>query len=177
MKLSKYLIPYNLQFFAKEGVGGEKTEEATPKKLEDAREKGQVAKSVDMVSAFMLLGFFLALKIFAGWVGNSFMSVYYDNYKSIADIVQDGFTINRSAVLLREVLLDILKIAMPVFIIKNTNTAINNETNFNPIFSLNLKRILFFFFLLLIIKPPGLISINLLFIHEKIISCLYSIFI
>jgi len=116
VKLSKYLIPYNLQFFAKEGVGGEKTEEATPKKLDDAREKGQVAKSVDMVSAFMLLGFFLALKVFAGWIGNSFMNVYYDNYKSIADIVQDGFTINRSAVLLRQVLLDVLKIGLPFFV-------------------------------------------------------------
>ena len=33
------MIRYNLQFFAKEGMGGEKTEPATQKKLEDARKK------------------------------------------------------------------------------------------------------------------------------------------
>lgn len=116
MKLSKYLIPYNLQFFAKEGVGGEKTEEATPKKLEDARKKGQVAKSTDIVSAFMLLGFFLALKIFVGWMGNSFMEIFYHEYRSISDIVQDGFTLNRASVMLRSSLLEILKIGLPIFL-------------------------------------------------------------
>ena len=34
------MLKYELQFFAKEGEGGEKTEEATPKKLEDARKEG-----------------------------------------------------------------------------------------------------------------------------------------
>ena len=39
------LLKYNLQWFAKEGPGGEKTEPATAKKLKDAREEGKVAKS------------------------------------------------------------------------------------------------------------------------------------
>ena len=115
--MSRYLIPYNLQLFAKEGVGGEKTEDATPKKLEDARKKGQVAKSNDIVIAFSLLGFFLALKIFIGWMGDSLMSVYYDYYKGIADIVQDGFTRNRASTLLRDGLIDILIIGLPIFLI------------------------------------------------------------
>lgn len=38
-------LKYDLQLFAKEGSGGEKTEEPTAKKLKDARNKGQVAKS------------------------------------------------------------------------------------------------------------------------------------
>ena len=42
------ILEYNLQFFAKEGAGGEKTEAATPKKLDKAREEGQVAKSQDL---------------------------------------------------------------------------------------------------------------------------------
>lgn len=115
--MSRYLIPYNLQLFAKEGVGGEKTEDATPKKLEDARKKGQVAKSNDIVIAFSLLGFFLVLKIFIGWMGDSLMSVYYDNYKGIADIVQDGFTRNRASILLRDGLIDIFLIGLPIFLI------------------------------------------------------------
>lgn len=34
---------------------GEKTEQPTPKKLDDARKKGQVAKSQDLVSAALLV--------------------------------------------------------------------------------------------------------------------------
>lgn len=114
--MNKYLLSYNLQLFAKEGVGGEKTEEATPKKLEDARKKGQVAKSTDIVAAFVLLAFFLTLKIFVGWMGNSFINVYYDQYNSIADVVQDGFTINRAALALRDCLIKILIIGFPVYL-------------------------------------------------------------
>ena len=39
------ILKYDLQFFAKDGPGGEKTEEPTSKKLSDARKEGQVAKS------------------------------------------------------------------------------------------------------------------------------------
>ena len=46
----------------------EKTEEATPKRREDARQEGQVARSVELASAAVLgasLGFFL---LFGGWM-------------------------------------------------------------------------------------------------------------
>ena len=49
------MLRYDLQLFAKEGPGGEKTEEATPKKLEDARKEGQVAKSKELARGFTLL--------------------------------------------------------------------------------------------------------------------------
>lgn len=114
--MSIYRLSYNLQLFAQEGAGGEKTEEATPKKLEDARKKGQVAQSNDLVAAFVLLVFFLMLKVVAGWVGNSFKSVYYSNYNSISDIVKDGFTANRTVVVLRQSLLSILKIGFPFLV-------------------------------------------------------------
>ncbi len=45
--------------------GGEKTEEATPKKKADAREKGQVAKSPDLSGSIILLTGVMVL----GWVG------------------------------------------------------------------------------------------------------------
>ena len=35
------ILHYNLQWFAKDGEGGEKTEPATAKKLKDAREEGR----------------------------------------------------------------------------------------------------------------------------------------
>ena len=43
---------------------GEKTEKATPKRKRDAREKGQVFKSVEVISAFSLIVIFGVLKIF-----------------------------------------------------------------------------------------------------------------
>ena len=44
---------YNLQLFAKDGEGGEKTEPATPKKLDKAREEGQAPKSQDLNGSFI----------------------------------------------------------------------------------------------------------------------------
>ena len=41
------ILEYNLQFFAKEGPGGEKTEDPTAKKLEDARKEGLEEKDND----------------------------------------------------------------------------------------------------------------------------------
>ena len=49
MTENRILISYNLQFFAKDGPGGEKTEPATSKKLNDVRKEGQVAKSKDII--------------------------------------------------------------------------------------------------------------------------------
>lgn len=56
----KRLIKLDLQYFA-----GEKTEKATPKKRQDSRKKGQVAKSQDVNTAIVLLGVFSFLS-FAG---------------------------------------------------------------------------------------------------------------
>ena len=44
------ILEYDLQFFAAEGMGGEKTEPATEKKLSDARKEGQVAKSREIAN-------------------------------------------------------------------------------------------------------------------------------
>ncbi|MFE8695168.1 flagellar biosynthesis protein FlhB [Cytobacillus sp. FJAT-53684] len=56
----KQLVTLDLQLFA-----GEKTEKATPKKRQDSRKKGQVAKSQDVNTAIVLLAVFLFF-IFAG---------------------------------------------------------------------------------------------------------------
>ena len=56
------LLIYDLQFFAKDGPGGEKTEPATSKKLSDARKEGQVAKSKEIANGLGILALFLVLK-------------------------------------------------------------------------------------------------------------------
>ena len=70
------MIELNLQFFAKDGPGGEKTEEPTSKKLGDARKEGQVAKSKEVENAASLLVLFVMLRIVIGMVGENFIGVF-----------------------------------------------------------------------------------------------------
>ncbi|WP_026986503.1 flagellar biosynthesis protein FlhB [Fodinicurvata fenggangensis] len=48
----------------------QKTEEPTPKRLQDAREKGQVARSQEVNHWFIILGFALVLGIMSPWMVN-----------------------------------------------------------------------------------------------------------
>ncbi len=88
-----YPISYDLQFFAKEGPGGEKTEEPTSKRLEDARKKGQVAKSREITMAFDLLAFFLLLRFYVDTVGLRFENFFSYIYNEIPQAVKmvDGY--------------------------------------------------------------------------------------
>lgn len=113
-------LRYDLQFFAKDGPGGEKTEPATSKKLNDARKKGQVAKSKEIGNAFGLLALFLVLKAWVGKIGNSFLEFFGGVYSQIPDLIKryDGqvpYTSIRS--LFNNTVVEIIMIAVPVFII------------------------------------------------------------
>ncbi len=87
------ILEYNLQFFAKDGPGGEKTEEPTSKKLEDARKEGQVAKSREITNAMELLAVFLILKIGVGYLGESFVNGFRNLYTQIPEYIKmyNGF--------------------------------------------------------------------------------------
>jgi flagellar biosynthetic protein FlhB len=82
------ILPYNLQWFAKDGPGGEKTEPATAKKLREAREDGKVAKSKELTSAFDLIVLFLVLKIFVSYIGNGFLEVFSYVYGRMPDFTK-----------------------------------------------------------------------------------------
>ena len=81
------LLVYNLQFFAKEGPGGEKTEPATSKKLSDARKEGQVCKSRELDQAVTLVALFLILKVFVSFMGSNFVQLFYEIYNKIPETV------------------------------------------------------------------------------------------
>ena len=80
-------LEYNLQFFAAEGQGGEKTEPATEKKLTDARKEGQVAKSREIANGLGLLAVFLVLKLWVGHMGYQFINVFSAIYDKIPEVV------------------------------------------------------------------------------------------
>ena len=82
------ILQYNLQFFAKDGPGGEKTEEPTQKKLTDARNEGQVAKSKEVTSAFEMLAAFLVLRFWVEHMGIYLVGNIYDLYSQIPEYVK-----------------------------------------------------------------------------------------
>lgn len=83
------LIQLNLQFFAKDGPGGEKTEQPTAKKLNDARKRGQVAKSKEIASALGLFSFFIVLKLYVGSIGSNFIMGFHAVYNQIPDVIKN----------------------------------------------------------------------------------------
>lgn len=110
-------LKLRLQFFAKEGPGGEKTEEATTKKLEDARKEGQVSKSQELTTALSLMGLFLALKLFCGMAGSRFIGLFQSNYGRISTVVQDDFDKNTFGSLFNDAIIQILTVTLPFFAI------------------------------------------------------------
>ena len=88
----KYLLEYNLQWFAKDGEGGEKTEPATAKKLKDAREDGKVTKSKELTAAFDLIVLFLVLKIFISFVGERLVGIFDYVYSRMPDFLEINST-------------------------------------------------------------------------------------
>ena len=118
-------MQYDLQFFAKDGPGGEKTENATSKKLNDAREDGKVAKSKELTSGVDLIILFLVLKIFVGTFYTQFLEAFHEFYEKFNDVLNDcagGMSIRVSSVLLNEAVLMIIKI---ITIIKGYNCQVN----------------------------------------------------
>ena len=104
---------YNLQFF---GEGGDKTEKATPKKLDDARKEGRVARSSDLINGFMLLLMFFVLKLFGGIMAKLFLDSFVKYYNKASDISMEVFDVRQAVNLSNEIVLDIVIASLPVLI-------------------------------------------------------------
>lgn len=114
------ILKYNLQFFAAEGQGGEKTEPATEKKLTDARKEGQVAKSREIANGLGILALFLVLKLWVSNMGNQLRGVFADIYERIPGTVtfwQGFMPQNDTRIVFREMLLRSLVIMAPVLLV------------------------------------------------------------
>ena len=126
-KGSEWVLAYDLQWFAKDGPGGEKTEPATAKKLREAREEGKVSKSKELVSAIDLIVFFLVLKAFVGFVGSGFLETFDFAYGSMSTLARQSaksFSEQEVASFLYKILLEIIKLTMPFMIFGFSVTAL-----------------------------------------------------
>ncbi len=92
---------------------GEKTEKATPKRKREAREKGQIFKSVEVISAFSLLVMFGVLAIFGDSISQNIQRMMRSFFT--AD-VPDTVDAAAAANVLGNMILTFLKIVLPVLI-------------------------------------------------------------
>jgi flagellar biosynthesis protein FlhB len=69
-------LQLDLQFFA-----GEKTERATPKKRQDSKKKGQVAKSQDVNTAIVLLAVFMLLMITGPYMKDKMLGLFVESFQ------------------------------------------------------------------------------------------------
>ena len=116
----RIVLPLNLQFFADDGQGGEKTEPATQKKLEDARKEGQVAKSKEIASGLGLVSLFLILKFWAGTMGRQFLEMFrtiYGRIPEITDLTGGTGPSTMATQIFRFASIRTLIILLPIFII------------------------------------------------------------
>ena len=97
-------IRYDLQLFAKDGEGGEKTESATPKK---------VAKSMDAITAVSLLVFFFLLKLLMAFLGSQFKDGFSLFFGKISDVTKDEFNLQMACAILQQLIQKITIICLP----------------------------------------------------------------
>lgn len=110
------MMELDLQFFAKEGPGGEKTEEPTAKKLQDARDEGQVAKSREIANALTLIGLFVLMKVVLGFLGERFLGSFSEGYNRIPEFIKfhnGEFRTGDMIAYLRTVMLEIILMTAP----------------------------------------------------------------
>ena len=112
------ILPYNLQWFA-DGEGGEKTEPATQKKLEDARKEGKVAKSKDLTQGIDLLVLFLLIKVFISYMGERFMGLFNQTLGRMAefmDVNQKNISMQAFSTVLNNAILELFLIVWPFLV-------------------------------------------------------------
>lgn len=100
------MIKWDLQQFA-----GEKTEKPTPRKLQDARQKGQVPRSPDLASALILLGSLLAIKLLGGFYISNFSLLLQANFSEKMYYSLTGENVH---MLFQDIFIEVAKLCLPI---------------------------------------------------------------
>ncbi|NEW05561.1 flagellar biosynthesis protein FlhB [Paenibacillus sp. SYP-B3998] len=105
----QFRLQLDLQWFA-----GEKSEPATPKKRQEARKKGQVAKSMDLPAALILLFSFLAFLMFGTYMKERILRMFHNVFEN--QLTMD-ITAGNVQVLFVDLVRQGLLILAPIFIL------------------------------------------------------------
>jgi flagellar biosynthetic protein FlhB len=125
--VTSFRYPLNLQLFA-----GEKTEPATYKKRQDARKKGQVAKSSEVPSAFLLLFCFLTFMMFGGFFKDHYMKLFISTFH---DYMLTDVTVPNVTSLFGNLLQEALTLLSPIFIVTILIALITNYMQIGVLFT------------------------------------------
>ncbi len=107
--MDKLSLKLDLQYFA-----GEKTEKATPKKRQDERKKGKVAKSQDVNTAILLLFALIVLYVFGSSMKNQMTSLYEHTF---TEFIHWQVTETTVAQVFNGATLEVAKMLAPIMII------------------------------------------------------------
>jgi len=111
-------LRFDLQLFAEE----EKTEEATPRKRQEARKKGQVAKSIDVNAVIVLFATVLLIYLMRGSFLNNIAATFNlaaEHFLWQLDFDNTLFLFQESFTLLLQILLPVFAVAVVAAIIAN----------------------------------------------------------
>lgn len=99
----------DLQYFA-----GEKTEKATPRKKQETRKKGQVAKSNEIPSALIFLFMFLLFYILGPYLAGEIFDLYYTVFQTYLnwEVTQENIRL-----IFLQLTLDVAWILFPIFLV------------------------------------------------------------
>lgn len=119
---------FDLQLFNEE-----KTEEATPKRKQEARQKGQVARSTELNSALVVLIAFFILKIIGGYIYNELA-----NYMRVLflDFSTNDFTAEFVQVLFINFMITFFKASLPIMLAIAVIALVSNLLQVGFVFTL-----------------------------------------
>ncbi len=98
--------------------GGEKSEDPTSRKLSKAREEGQVAKSVEIPSVFVLIAGVSALYASAFYIYNNLVSVFHFNFNfTKIPLLTDLEVIRLLAYHIQKIIFTLIPVMLPITIV------------------------------------------------------------
>ncbi len=115
--------------------GGERTEKATPKKRKDAREKGQVRKSTEIVTAVMMLIMFGYLSLAGGDIWKAMCEAVENCFKTWAIAGNDGVTAGSIGNILLEATIVFIKASLPAMLVAFMAALVTNVVQVGFLFS------------------------------------------
>lgn len=107
--MNRFRFPLDLQLFSQE-----KTESATPKKRQESRQKGQVAKSMEIPSAFILFFSFLFIYLFGGFMKERIHKLFIVTFH---DYILMDITMPNVLFIFGHLVSQILILLSPIFLI------------------------------------------------------------
>jgi flagellar biosynthetic protein FlhB len=123
----QFRLQLDLQLFA-----GEKTESATPKKRQDARKKGQVAKSSELPGAFILFFTFLSFVMFGGFLKKRFFNIFDVTFN---DYLLSEVSVTNVTTLFGNLLVEGLILLAPIFVVTMLIAVLGNFLQIGILFT------------------------------------------